>query len=94
MDILDESNLLTEAEKGAYVRLLKNHGYEPKDFRLSVTEDQKPMDMNDLNYVIVVKIKATHVKSHKTKIYESRSGSGIWLGELEEDLSTGEFKDY
>jgi hypothetical protein len=94
MHILDESNLLNDAEKEQYYSLLKTYGFEPHDFRVRVTEDQKPMDMNDLNYVIVVKVKATHLKSNVTKIYESSAESGIWLAEMEEDLKAGEFKNH
>ncbi len=94
MHIMDEGQLLSEQEKEAYYNLLKKHHHDIHQFRLVVTEDQKPMDMNDLNYVIVVKFKVTHLKSHMTKIYESSANSGIWLGEFEEDLIAKEFTNH
>lgn len=86
MNILDEGHLLSEAEKEAYYNLLKKYGYDFHDFKLFVTEDQKPMDMNDINYVIVVKVKAKNLINSETRIYESSAGSGVWLSEMEEDL--------
>ncbi len=49
-------------------------------------EDQSPLDMNDMQYVILIKTQATHVGSQKSKTYLSRAGSGTWLSEFEEDL--------
>jgi len=91
MSILDESNLLSDEERKVYLRLLKLHGHEPHHFLLEVVEDQGAMDMNDINYVIIVKTKATHVKSQKSKTYVSRAGSATWLAEFEDDLKNGYF---
>ncbi len=91
MAIVDENSLLSEDEREKYFELLKLHGHAPHHFLLEVTEDQAPMDMNDINYVIIVKAKATHLHHQKSKIYTSRSGSGTWLTEFEDDLKSGYF---
>lgn len=89
--LLDENNLLSEEERQFYVRLLKLFGHEFHHFLLEVREDQSPLDMNDLNYVIIVQTKATHIKNQKSKTYLSRAGSGTWLAEFEDDLKKGYF---
>lgn len=91
MAILDENNLLSDDERKAYQRLLKLHGHEPHHFLLEVTEDQRSMDMNDINYVIIVKTKALHVNTQKSKTYLSRAGSATWLAEFDDDLKNGYF---
>jgi len=87
----DKHSLLTTEETHHYHKLLKHHGHEPHHFLLEVTEDQSPMDMNDISYVIIVKTKATHLGHQKTKTYTSRAGSGTWLAEFEQDLKGGYF---
>lgn len=91
MGIFDENGFLSEEEREAYQRLLKIHGYQPHHFLLEVTEDQRSMDMNDLQYVIIVKTKAIDVKHHKSRTYLSPAGTGAWLAEFEEDLEKGYF---
>jgi len=91
MGIIDENNLLPEDELASYHDLLKTHGHEPHHFILEVSEDQSSMDMNDINYVIIVKTKATHLEHQKSKTYFSRSGSGTWLTEFEDNLKQGYF---
>ncbi len=93
MGILDENNLLSEQESQAYHALLKTYGHEPHHFVLRVREDQSLMDINDIQYVIIITTQATHVKSQKSKTYTSRAGSGTWLTEFEEDLKTGYFRE-
>ena len=92
MGIIDENNLLSEEELASYHALLKTHGHEPHHFILEVSEDQSSMDMNDINYVIIVKTKATHLEHQRSKTYLSRSGSGMWLAEFEDDLKQGYFQ--
>jgi hypothetical protein len=94
MEILDEGHFLTEGEKKTYYHLLQTHGFKPQEFKLKVSEDQRPMDINDLSYVVVVKIKAIYVKDHLTRTYENVEGSGLWLTEFEEDLNAGVFKTH
>ncbi|MBP9692614.1 MAG: hypothetical protein KBD90_04705 [Alphaproteobacteria bacterium] len=91
MTIRDENNLLSEEERQSYHRLLKTHGHEPHHFFLEVLEDQTPMDMNDMSYIVIIKTKATHLKHEKSKTYVSRAESGTWLSEFEEDLKKGYF---
>lgn len=91
MTIRDKNNLLSEEERQSYHRLLTIHGYELHHFFLEVLEDQTPMDMNDMSYVVIIKTKATHLKHEKSKTYVSRAGSGTWLSEFEEDLKKGCF---
>ena len=93
MTILDESSLLPEEERKSYKHILRLHGHELDHFLLEVAEDQRAMDMNDIQYVIIVKTKATHVKNQKTKTYYSRASSGTWLTEFEDDLKTGYFQN-
>ena len=93
MAIIDENQLLSEEERKTYHRLLKLHGHEPHHFLLEVEEDQGSMDMNDINYVIIIKTKATHLKNQKSKLYLSRSGSATWLAEFEDDLKNGYFTE-
>lgn len=93
MNILDKNNLLSPKEREHYHTLLKQYGYPHEHFVLEVMEDQAPLDMNDLQYVIIIKTSATHVKSHKSRSYTSRSGGGAWLAEFEEDLKNGYFRE-
>lgn len=92
MIILVENNILSQKERRIYQRLIEQYGYDLSHFLLEVEEDQEIMDMNDINYVIIVKLKLTHLKHEKTKIYLSRSNSGIWLAEFESDLRKGYFE--
>ena len=91
MAILDENSLLSEEERKIYQHLLKSHGYKLHHFFLEIKEDQSPMDMNDINYIIIIRTKATHIKHQKSKNYTSRAGSGAWLTEFEQDLENGFF---
>lgn len=91
MAILDENNLLSAEESAAFQRLLKAHHYERHHFLLEVEEDQDAIDMNDINYIIIVKTTATHVKEGKSKAYRSQFGTGTWLTEFEQDLKNGYF---
>jgi hypothetical protein len=93
MAIVDENSLLSEDERESYFNLLSAHGHEPHHFLLEVIEDQSPMDMNDMDYVIIVKAKATHLAHQKSKTYTSKSGSGTWLAEFEDDLKSGYFTE-
>jgi hypothetical protein len=92
MTILDENSLLSEEERQAFQRLINFQGYKSDHFLLEVEEDQESMDMNDIKYVIILKIKVTDLKYHKSKTYLSRSHSGTWLAELEDDLQEGYFE--
>ena len=89
MSIIDEERLLTDEEQAAYHQLLKLHGFEPHHFLLEVTEDQGPMDMNDITYIIILKVKAKNVENNKYNTYISQLGSRTWLSELEDDLLHG-----
>ena len=93
MGIVDEDKFLTEEELKEYYRLLKRYGFAPHHFVLEITEDQTPMDMNDINYVVILKIQATHTQSKKSRIYENRARSGTWLTEFEEDLNNAYFSE-
>ena len=93
MAILDQNNLLSTEEHKAYASLLKLHGHDLHHFLLEVEEDQRAMDMNDLNYVVIVRIKANHVKQGTSNVYYSRAGSGTWLEEFDEDLKRGYFSE-
>lgn len=91
MSIIDESKFLSDDEWKAYEKLLTVHGHKSHHFVLEVIEDQRSMDMNDMNYVIIIKTIATHLKSQKSKTYYSRAGTGTWLTELDQDLKNGYF---
>ena len=86
MSIIDEKELLTDEEKKAYLQLLKQYGYAPHDFLAEVTEDQAPMDMNDMDYVIILNVKVTHKGKDLSHTYVSKFGSGTWIAEFENDL--------
>jgi len=92
MAILDENHLLSEEQREAYFTLLKTYGYEPQHFVLEVLEDQGSMDMNDIQYVVIMKTQITHEKSQKSKSYISEAGSGAWVTEFEKDLKEGFFE--
>jgi hypothetical protein len=89
MSVIDEEHLLTNEEREAYQQLLKLLGYEPYHFVVEVTEDQGPMDMNDINYVIILKVKVIHVENNRSKTYISQLGSRTWISEFENDLLNG-----
>lgn len=86
MSIVDEKRLLTDDECEIYQQLLKLHDYKPYHFLLEVIEDQCFIDMNDINYVIMLKIKITAIHDDIEKIYYSESNSQTWLSEFENDL--------
>ena len=86
MGIVDEKNFLTHEEHETYKRLLNLHGFEPYHLLVEITEDQATMDMNDMNYVIILRVKVTNVENGISKIYLSKLGSQTWLSELEQDL--------
>ncbi len=91
MIFIDEEHLLTEEEVNAFYNHLKNYNFQPDQFRLEVTEDQDNLDMDDLNYVIIIYAKVTHIATNKTKTYRSRSKTGIWLAEFKTDLKNNYF---
>ena len=86
MTFVDEKKLLSKEEHAAYLHHLKLHGYEPHQFRVEVTEDQEPMDMNDIDYVIILNIKATYLENNISNTYISKLGSQTWISEFEDDL--------
>lgn len=86
MSIIDGKKLLTNEEKKEYEHLLTCHGFQLHHFLVEATEDQSPMDMNDINYIIIVNIKVVHVKNNAEKTYYSKSGSKTWISEFENDL--------
>lgn len=94
MSILDEERLLTDEEREVYQELLKFHGYEPHHFLVEVAEDQDAMDMNDINYVIILKVKVIHMKNHISNIYFSKLGSETWISEFEEDLQNKFYENF
>ena len=87
MSVVDEEKLLSDEEYHAYGQLLKLHGYEPYHFLVEVTEDQGPIDMNDINYIIILKIQVTHVQNDISNTYFSKLGSRTWIAEFEDDLN-------
>lgn len=87
MSVVDEKKLLQNEELKAYEQLLKLHGYAPYHFLVEVTEDQGPMDMNDINYIIILKVKVTQVKNGISNTYISQLGSRTWLSEFEDDIN-------
>ena len=89
MPIIDTDNLLTEEEREAYHQLLKLHGFEPHHFLIEVTEDQRPLDMNDMEYVVILNVKITHLQHDVSNTYISQFGSGTWISEFEDDLFKG-----
>lgn len=92
MSIVDEDNFLTKEERKDYFNLLKTYGFAPQYFLLEVTEDQNAMDMNDINYVIIIKVRTTQVETEKSRTYWSSAESGTWIDEFEEDLKSGYFQ--
>lgn len=86
MAIVDEKNFLTPEEHTIFKKLLKIHGYEPYHLLVEINEDQAPMDMNDMDYVIILKVKVTNVENGISNTYLSKLGSQTWLSELELDL--------
>lgn len=86
MPIVDEDKLLKHEEQVIYNQLLELHNYKPSHFLVEVTEDQEQIDMNDIDYVIMLKIKITHVPNDRSNTYYSQLDSRIWLSEFESDL--------
>lgn len=87
MAIVDEQNLLTPEEHAIYMKLLKLHGYKPHHLLVEIGEDQGPLDMNDMDYVIILKVKITNVDNGISHTYLSKAGSKTWLSEFENDLN-------
>lgn len=91
MSIVDEERLLTDEERETYRQLLKRYDYKPYHFLVEVHEDQGPIDMNDINYVIILKIKVIAIQDDIEKVYYSELNSRTWLSEFESDLSNLSF---
>lgn len=91
MPIVDEQALLTTSEVKKFHTLLENYKFIPDNFIIEVTEDQDDMDINDLSYLVILNISATHMGSKISKIYRSRAKSGNWLDDFENDLKIGAF---
>jgi hypothetical protein len=87
MGIVDEKSFLNNEEQENYQKLLRLHHHKPYDFLVEIQEDQGPMDMNDMDYVIILKIKITHVNTGVSNTYLSKLGSQTWLHELENDFN-------
>src|SRR5438552_7010091 len=87
MAIVDEKHFLTHEEHEHYTQLLKLHSYKPHHLLVEIKEDQSPMDMNDMDYVIILKVKVTNVDNGVSNTYLSKLGSQTWLSELESDLN-------
>lgn len=92
MAIVDEKNFLTPEEHKMYKQLIKRNHYKPNHLLVEVTEDQAPMDMNDMDYIIILNIKITNVETGKSNTYFSKLGSETWLSEFEQDLQREYFK--
>lgn len=86
MSILDDEHLLTRAEQKGYQDLLELHSYKNYDFLLEVTEDQQQIDMNDIDYVIILKINVKNLESGVENTYYSKLNSQTWLTDFERDL--------
>lgn len=86
MSIVDEKRLLTNKERESYQQLLKLYGLEAYHFLVEVTEDQNPIDMNDINYFIILKVKVTHVQNNISNTYFSQLASSTWVSEFQDDL--------
>jgi hypothetical protein len=86
MSIIDDEHLLTRSEEKGYQDLLKLHNYKAHDFLVEVTEDQQQMDMNDLDYVIILKINVKNLESGIENTYFSKLNSQTWLTDFERDL--------
>lgn len=91
MSIVDEKKLLLDEEHKLYHQLLKLYGEKPYHFIIEVSEDQNPMDMNDINYIIILKVKVTHTQKNISNTYFTQLGSQIWLAEFEQDLQNKYF---
>lgn len=87
MGIVDEKNFLKQEEQESYQKLLRLYCYKPYDFLVEIKEDQGAMDMNDMDYVIILKVKVTHVHNGASNTYLSKLGSQTWLYELEDDFN-------
>jgi hypothetical protein len=87
MGVVDERNFLSHEEQESYHKLLRLHSYKPHDFLVEIKEDQGAMDMNDMAYVIILKVKITHVNTGASNTYLSKLGSQTWLHELEDDFT-------
>jgi len=92
MSTIDEKKLLTDEEREDCKRLLKLYDFKPHDFLFEVTEDQGPMDMNDLKYIIILKVKVIRIKNNKAQTYFSQLGSKTWIAEFEHDLQNKYFE--
>lgn len=92
MSILDDEHLLTRAEQKGYQDLLKLHGYKDYDFLLEVIEDQQQIDMNDIDYVIILKVNVRHLESGVENTYFSKLNSQTWLTDFERDLMNRYFE--
>lgn len=91
MGIVDQDNFLSKEEREIYNKLLDRYGFKPTDFVLEITEDQEAVDMNDMVYIVLIKVRATSLKNHKSKTYEDRIDAKTWLDEFEADLLTDYF---
>ncbi len=91
MAFMNREHFLSKEELESCKTLLIKHGFDPKDFKIDVIEDQDGMSMEDLEYVIMLYITIVHLPSHTTRTYNCAQNSGLWIKELAEDLDNGLF---
>lgn len=89
--VYDVSRLLKDHELAVYNKLLWTYGHLPENFQIKVEEDQSGMDMNDLNYKIIITVETVYLPTKKAQTYTCPQGSGLWIESLEEDLKSGHF---
>lgn len=89
--VVDISNFLKAHELEVYNKLLWTYGHLPENFHIRVEEDQSDMDMNDLNYKIIIIVETTYLPTKKSKTYSCPQGSGLWIENFEDDLKSGHF---
>ena len=87
----DAFNLLKSHEVETYNKILWVYGHLPENFRIKVEEDQSGMDMNDLNYKIIITVETTYLPTKKMQTYRCPQGSSLWLENFENDLKSGHF---
>lgn len=87
----DVSHFLKDHELEVFNKLLWTYGHLPENFQITVEEDQSDLDMNDLNYKVIITVETVYLPTKKSKTYRCPQGSGLWIERLEEDLKSGHF---
>lgn len=92
MSLIDKEKLLPNEDIVAYKAMLKSYGIPQADFEIHVAEDQDEIDMEDLDYVVMLYITISHKPTGIHKTYCVAQDSDVWIHEWSQDIKKDFYK--